>query len=66
MGNQRIQVLSPDGAFLTSWGERGSDAGQFVAPMVIALDGMGAAYVVDQANGRIQKFQLLSPLAPSG
>lgn len=43
-------------AFITSWGSRGHDSGQFVYPRSVAVDGDGNVYVADQDNHRIQKF----------
>lgn len=51
-----IQRFAPDGAVLESWGEPGSDPGQFAAPTSIVFDIDGNRYVADLGNSRIQKF----------
>jgi DNA-binding beta-propeller fold protein YncE len=55
-GNHRVQKFDMNGNYLMQWGTRGSDNGQFKAPMGIALDGAGYVYVADFFNQRIQKF----------
>ena len=45
-----------NGRFLTTWGSRGSDPGQFDTPHSIATDAQGNVYVADQGNKRIQVF----------
>lgn len=64
-GNGRIQVFDPDNGFLTEWGEKGSDVGQFdfgsgSSPQdfagSVAVDEEGFIYVADVGNRRIQKF----------
>jgi DNA-binding beta-propeller fold protein YncE len=55
-GNARIHKYSPDGRRLTSWGEPGSDPGQFNLPHNISCDADGWVYVADRENHRIQVF----------
>jgi DNA-binding beta-propeller fold protein YncE len=55
-GNGRIHKYSPDGKLLFSWGEAGSDPGQFNLPHNIACDEDGWVYVADRENHRIQVF----------
>src|SRR5688572_19973991 len=38
------------------WGTLGSDNGQFVQPIGVAVDGLGNVYVADTSSDRIQKF----------
>ncbi|WP_081853913.1 6-bladed beta-propeller [Candidatus Magnetobacterium casense] len=57
-GNSRIQKFSSSGQFLTKWGSKGSDDGQFKSPDGIAIDSSGNLYVVDAGNSRVQKFKL--------
>jgi streptogramin lyase len=54
-GNARIQKFDREGHFLTQWGRRGADDGQFESPFGLAVDGQDHIYVVD-ANAHIQKF----------
>ncbi len=57
-----IDVYSPDGDFLESFGERGSGPGEFnfVAPGFalgnLEFDAEGNLYVFDTGNDRVQKF----------
>jgi hypothetical protein len=55
-GNSRIHKFSPDGDLLFSWGEPGTDAGQFNLPHNICVDSQGLLYVADRENHRIQVF----------
>jgi DNA-binding beta-propeller fold protein YncE len=55
-GNARIHKFSPDGGLLFSWGEPGSEPGQFNIPHGIAVDGNGTVFVADRENSRIQLF----------
>jgi aldose sugar dehydrogenase len=57
-GNNRIQVFSSNGTFITKWGGQYSGAdGQMRAPAGIALDSSsGNVYVADTGNNRIQVF----------
>jgi hypothetical protein len=66
--NSRIQVFSADGIYITQWGSRGSEPGQFDFGFLqgdetwkelsgsIAVDDEGFIYVADVGNQRIQKF----------
>jgi outer membrane protein assembly factor BamB len=55
-GNARIHKYSPDGKLILSWGEPGSDPGQFNLPHNISCDQDGWVYVADRENHRIQVF----------
>jgi hypothetical protein len=55
-GNARIHKYSPDGKLVLSWGEPGSDPGQFNLPHNISCDADGWVYVADRENHRIQVF----------
>jgi tripartite motif-containing protein 71 len=51
-----IQKFTSDGKFLSKWGSRGIEDGQFLLPSSIALDSSGNVYVADLARRDIQKF----------
>jgi hypothetical protein len=55
-GNLRVQRFDKNRQFLTSWGEFGTENGQFAKPTGIALDGEGQVYVVDAARSDVQIF----------
>jgi hypothetical protein len=55
-GNARVHKFSPDGKLLLSWGERGTDPGQFSNPHNMAIDKDGYVYVADRENHRVQVF----------
>ena len=55
-GNARVHKYSPDGKLLKSWGESGSDPGQFNLPHNILCDDDGWVYVADRENHRVQIF----------
>jgi DNA-binding beta-propeller fold protein YncE len=60
-GNARVHRFSADGRkLLASWGESGTDPGQFNIVHDIAVDGNGWIYIADRENRRIQVF------SPSG
>jgi DNA-binding beta-propeller fold protein YncE len=55
-GNARVHKYTPDGKLLFSWGESGTDPGQFNIAHNIATDKDGWVYVADRENHRIQVF----------
>jgi sugar lactone lactonase YvrE len=55
-GNARVHKYDPAGRLLRSWGEPGTDPGQFNIPHNICCDGDGWVYVADRENHRIQVF----------
>jgi hypothetical protein len=55
-GNSRVHKFSPDGKLLLSWGEPGTDPGQFNIPHNICCDAEGWVYVADRENHRVQVF----------
>jgi DNA-binding beta-propeller fold protein YncE len=55
-GNAHIHRLSPDGELIQTWGESGSDPGQFYVPHDIRCDEQGFVYVADRENHRVQVF----------
>jgi peptidylamidoglycolate lyase len=54
--NSRITKFSPDGEYITSWGNKGTAPGEFDVPHSIALDSQGHIYVADRGNARLQIF----------
>ncbi len=54
--NFRVQVLSPEGKFLRSFGGAGDGPGYFSRPKGLALDGDGNIYVVDALFDNVQVF----------
>lgn len=55
-GNARVHKYSPDGKHLFSWGQSGSDPGEFNIVHNICCDADGWVYVADRENHRIQVF----------
>jgi hypothetical protein len=55
-GNARVHTYAPNGTLLTSWGEPGTDPGQFNIPHNICCDAEGWVYVADRENHRVQVF----------
>jgi DNA-binding beta-propeller fold protein YncE len=56
--NNRIQIFTSDGQFLTKFGETGSGDGQLSGPEGVGVDKeSGAVYVADTGNSRIQLFE---------
>jgi glucose/arabinose dehydrogenase len=55
--NNRIQKFSPDGTFLTAFGEEGTSPGQFNHPIAVEVTDDGTVFVADYGNNRIQKWQ---------
>jgi len=55
-GNARVAKFDKEGHFLTSWGFRGTEPGQFNSLRGIALDAQGNVFVADAGNMRIQVF----------
>jgi sugar lactone lactonase YvrE len=54
--NHRIQMFTPEGKLIRTWGGKGKAPGQFDTPRGIALDVFGNVWVADHTNHRIQKF----------
>ena len=55
-GNACVHKYSPDGKLLKTWGEPGTDPGQFNIVHNIATDSDGWVYVADRENHRVQVF----------
>ncbi len=55
-GNSKVHKYSPNGKLLMSWGEPGTDPGQFNIVHNIVTDAEGWVYVADRENHRVQVF----------
>jgi DNA-binding beta-propeller fold protein YncE len=55
-GNSRVHKYAPHGKLMFSWGEPGSDPGQFNIVHNICTDKDGYVYVADRENHRVQVF----------
>jgi len=56
-GNARVHKYDPKGRRLMSWGEPGTDPGQFNLVHNICCDSEGWVYVADRENHRVQVFR---------
>jgi hypothetical protein len=61
LGNARVSVFGPDGAFKTAFGKLGPEPGkgkpgEFNEPSGVAVGPDGTVYVADAWNGRIQRL----------
>jgi DNA-binding beta-propeller fold protein YncE len=54
--NSRVAKVDKNGNWIKSWGEPGSQPGQFNTPHSIAIDAEDHIYVADRGNRRIQVF----------
>lgn len=54
--NARVHKYAPDGRYLFSWGDSGTDPGHFNIVHNIFADADGWVYVADRENHRIQVF----------
>jgi hypothetical protein len=54
--NSRVAKVDKNGNWIKSWGEPGSQPGQFNTPHSIAVDAEDHIYVADRGNRRIQVF----------
>ena len=54
--NSRIIKYNSEGEFILSWGDRGSEPGNFAVPHDLAMDSLGRLFVGDRGNNRIQVF----------
>ena len=54
--NARVVKFSKDGAFVKTWGKKGTAPGEFDTPHCLAFDSTGRLFVGDRANNRIQIF----------
>lgn len=54
--NARVHKYDPTGRLLTSWGESGTNPGQFNIVHNIIIDKEGLVYIADRENQRVQVF----------
>ena len=54
--NAAVHKFTPDGRHLFSWGDSGTDPGEFNTVHNIAVDRDGLVYVADRENQRVQVF----------
>jgi sugar lactone lactonase YvrE len=54
--NNRVQLFSPEGKYLTGIVEKGEKPGQLHNPHGLGIDSKRFLYIADSANNRIQKF----------
>jgi len=57
-GNACVHKFTPDGKLIKSWGEPGTDPGQFNLVHNLCCDGEGWVYVADRENHRVQVFDV--------
>jgi DNA-binding beta-propeller fold protein YncE len=55
-GNHRLQLFTPEGAFIQQVGFLGAQIGQFYEPVSLAIGPDGFVYVADAWNQRVQSF----------
>ena len=55
-GNSRVHKYTPDGKLQMSWGEPGTDPGQFNIAHNVCCDPDGWVFVADRENHRVQVF----------
>ena len=55
-GNACVHKYTPDGKLIKTWGEPGTDPGQFNIVHNIVTDADGWVYVADRENHRVQVF----------
>lgn len=55
-GNARVHKFSPDGEFILSWGEPGTENSEFMLPHNVWIDRKDRIWIPDRENSRIQIF----------
>ena len=58
-GNHRVQVFELSGKFVTKFGSKGNEKGEFKHPNSTANLSDGKIVVCDKENNRIQVFDLI-------
>ena len=56
VGSFNISVFTTDGVYVTSFGQRGSNEGDFNWPLSVCVDQDGFVYVTEYSNSRVQCF----------
>lgn len=57
-GNSRVMKFDRNGKFISQWGTRGTNSGEFHLPHSIVIDSKQRVLVGDRENNRIQVFDL--------
>jgi DNA-binding beta-propeller fold protein YncE len=55
-GNNRVEVFSEKGEYLSQFGTKGTGNGQFTTPRGAAVDSKGNAWILDTGNNRVERF----------
>jgi hypothetical protein len=53
-----FQKFSPDGNFISQFGEKGEDLGEYRSPYSMAMDSNDNIYVLDRGNDRVVKVAI--------
>jgi ABC-type Fe3+ transport system permease subunit/DNA-binding beta-propeller fold protein YncE len=54
---QRVNLFTPEGKRLEQWGERGTNAGQFIMPRAVAINSHGDYFIPEYTEvDRVQQF----------
>ena len=56
---KQFPKFSPDGKFISKFGEEGEELGQFKSAYSMAIDSNDVIYVLDRGNDRIQKVNII-------
>ena len=54
--NHKIRIYDRNGKYLSSFGKKGSENGEFRFPLGIDIDNSGKVYIADSGNHRLQIF----------
>ena len=54
--NHKIRIFNRNGKYLSSFGKKGSENGEFRFPLGIDIDNSGKVYIADSGNHRLQIF----------